>query len=124
MKLDVPRINKILNIFEPIIFPKAKSVFPFFAETIEVISSGRLVPIAIIVHPIILSLMLNNLASPFELSTTNSPPYFKATIPIIIPKILFKTDIFLVSIVSFFSFFCYFLFEKVFHLELKRKEEY
>ena len=80
--------------FEPIIFPSAKSVFPFLAETIEVISSGRLVPMAIIVQPIILLLTLKIFAKLFELSTTNSPPYFKEIIPKNTKNTLFIIEIF------------------------------
>ena len=71
----------MLKILEPMMLPKAKSVFPFSAETMEVISSGRLVPMAMMVQPMILSLTWKSFAKPFALSTTNSPPYFRATIP-------------------------------------------
>jgi hypothetical protein len=47
---------KILNIFDPIIAPTAISLSPFMILTIEVTTSGKLVPIATIVRPIITSL--------------------------------------------------------------------
>lgn len=40
----MPIISKILNIFEPIIFPIAISLFPFIAAVTLVTSSGKLVP--------------------------------------------------------------------------------
>ena len=45
----MPIISKILNIFEPIIFPIAISLFPFIAAVTLVTSSGKLVPTAKIV---------------------------------------------------------------------------
>lgn len=48
-----PRINNILNIFDPIIFPIAMSLFPFIAAVTLVTNSGRLVPTARIVKLII-----------------------------------------------------------------------
>ena len=49
---------KILNIFEPIIFPIAISLFPFIAAVTLVTSSGKLVPTAKIVKLINFSLKL------------------------------------------------------------------
>lgn len=49
-------MNNILNIFDPIIFPIAISLFPFIAAVTLVTSSGKLVPIASIVNPIIFHL--------------------------------------------------------------------
>jgi hypothetical protein len=48
----IPRIKKILNIFEPTIFPTAISAFFLKAAMVEVTSSGREVPIATTVNPI------------------------------------------------------------------------
>ena len=56
---DNPIINNKLNIFEPIIFPIAMSLSPFIAAITLVTSSGKLVPIATIVKPIIFALMCN-----------------------------------------------------------------
>jgi hypothetical protein len=52
---ESPRIQKILKIFEPTILPTAMSVCHFRAATIDVTSSGRDVPIATTVRPIIRS---------------------------------------------------------------------
>ena len=48
----------MLNMFEPIIFPIAISLFPLIAAVTLVTSSGKLVPIARIVRLIIFSLIL------------------------------------------------------------------
>ena len=48
----IPKIHKILNMFEPTIFPIAKSVSFLNAAVIETTISGREVPIAIIVAEI------------------------------------------------------------------------
>jgi hypothetical protein len=47
------RIKEMLNMFDPTILPIAISEFFLYAATTEVKSSGRLVPIATIVKPII-----------------------------------------------------------------------
>lgn len=57
MLADTPNISKILNILEPSIFPIAMSLSPFIAAVTEVTSSGKLVPIAIIVKLITFSLI-------------------------------------------------------------------
>ena len=49
---DIPRIKRILNMFEPIAFPRASALSPFRVATMEVTSSGSDVPIATIVRPI------------------------------------------------------------------------
>lgn len=49
------RIKRILKMQDQTTFPTARSEFPFFAATIEVANSGRDVPTAIMVNPIILS---------------------------------------------------------------------
>ena len=82
IKVATPIINVILNILEPIMFPTEISLLPFKAATTLVTSSGRLVPIAIIVKLIIFSLILKNSAIITELSTIKFPPNFNATIPI------------------------------------------
>ena len=48
----ISRINNILNILEPIALPSARPLSPFPVATIEVTSSGREVPTAMIVRPI------------------------------------------------------------------------
>lgn len=52
-----PRIKRILKILDPMIFPRAMSVFFLYAAIAEVASSGSEVPTAIIVSPMILSLI-------------------------------------------------------------------
>ena len=79
-----PKINKILNILDPIALPTAISFSPFLAATIEVTSSGNEVPTATIVRPTNYSLIPASLAKEDAVVTTNSPP---ATIPAI-PKIM------------------------------------
>ena len=79
-----PSTRSMLNILEPITFPSAISTSSFFAATIDVTSSGRLVPSATIVSPIRfwLSPRLEAMVeAPF---TTKSPPNFIATAPPII----------------------------------------
>ena len=49
---DIPRIKRILNIFEPIAFHRASALSPFRVATMEVTSTGSDVPIATIVRPI------------------------------------------------------------------------
>lgn len=63
----------MLNIFEPIIFPIAISLFPFIAAVTLVTNSGRLVPIASIVKLIIFSLIPIFSAMITALSTDKSP---------------------------------------------------
>ena len=53
-----PKISNMLNMFDPMMFPIAMSLFPFIAAITLVTSSGRLVPTARIVRLIIFSLML------------------------------------------------------------------
>lgn len=52
IKPRVPVMTKLLNILDPRMFPRAISPSPFSAATNEVDSSGRLVPIATMVRPI------------------------------------------------------------------------
>lgn len=49
----IDSINKILKIFEPMTLPIAMSLFFLRAATIEVINSGKEVPAAMMVNPII-----------------------------------------------------------------------
>lgn len=55
MMAETPRTQNILKIFDQIIFPTAMSFCPLRAATSDVTSSGRDVPIATTVRPIILS---------------------------------------------------------------------
>ncbi len=52
-----PRTTRELKVLEPIMSPIMRSVFPFPAATMEVASSGREVPIAMRMNPMIASLM-------------------------------------------------------------------
>ena len=47
-----PTTNRILKIFDPMMFPIAISALPFLAAVTEVTSSGNEVPKATIVRPI------------------------------------------------------------------------
>ena len=49
---DIPRIKRILKIFDPIALPSARPLSPFLVATMDVTSSGSDVPIAMIVSPI------------------------------------------------------------------------
>ena len=69
-----PKTIQILNILLPIILPTNSSSSPFFEDAIDVISSGSDVPKAIIVRPIILSLIPNTLAIDVEYLTTRLLP--------------------------------------------------
>lgn len=56
------KMRKILKIFDPIIFPTARSLFFFMAATTEVASSGNDVPMATMVKLITFSLTPSELA--------------------------------------------------------------
>ena len=71
----------------PIIFPIPISVCPLRIAIIEVINSGKEVPIAITVNPIIFSDKPNSVAITTALSTVSIAPIYNTTIPIpISPK--------------------------------------
>ena len=78
---DVPRIKRILNIFEPIAFPRASALSPFRVATMEVTSSGSDVPIATIVRPIKFWLTPKDTAIWLALCTTRLPPRMTAASP-------------------------------------------
>ena len=73
-KAVVPTTNRILKILLPTILPMAMSAFPFNAADTDVTSSGREVPRATIVRPIILSLNPMVLAIEEAASTLKSHP--------------------------------------------------
>lgn len=81
---DIPRINNMLNILEPIALPSARPLSPFLVATIDVTSSGREVPIATIVSPIKFWLTPKLAAMMQALSTTRLPPNITAIRPPII----------------------------------------
>ena len=76
-----PSTRRMLKILEPMTFPSAISTSSFLAATMEVTSSGRLVPMAIMVSPINVWLSPRRTAIAEAPSTTKSPPYLIAIIP-------------------------------------------
>ena len=89
----VPTTNKILKILLPTIFPIAISAFPFNAADTEVTSSGREVPKATIVSPMILSLKPSVLAMALAASTLTSLPQTMRTRPNTAPAIILHKGI-------------------------------
>ena len=69
MRAVIPRISRVLNMFEPITFPIAISAFPCMEERKLTTISGAEVPIPTIVSPITNSLIPNFLATAEEPST-------------------------------------------------------
>lgn len=79
---DIPRINNMLKILEPITFPSAISHSHFVEAIIDVTYSGSDVPIAYpIVRPIKWTLSPNAEAMYEVETTTNLPPITMAIIP-------------------------------------------
>ena len=76
-----PSTKRILKILEPMTLPSAISTSSFLEATMEVTSSGRLVPMAMIVSPISVWLSPRLDAIEDAPSTTKSPPYLIAIIP-------------------------------------------
>lgn len=106
----VPNIKNEFNIHEPIKFPTAKSPSFFITAIIDVINSGKAVPIATIVKPITLSEIPYFIAISVDSFTTISPPNFNATTPNIIKIIdnnMFSDlfDFWLFSLTDFFISF-------------------
>ena len=77
----MPKINKVLEILDPIIFPKDMSEFPFMLAKTETINSGAEVPKATIVKPITKLEMPNFLAIDEEPSINISAPFIKKIKP-------------------------------------------
>ena len=84
----IPITAKRLNIFDPTTFPIAISCSPFRAAITEAASSGKEVPRATIVKPIIKSLTPNSTATPtapqtsiLELTINKISPKTSQTIP-------------------------------------------
>lgn len=75
-----PKTMKILNTFDPIILPTATSRFFFRKATSEVMISGRLVPIEIMVAEIRNSLHPHVCAIDTTESTVNLPPTYSPSI--------------------------------------------
>ena len=78
-----PKMREMFIMFEPITFPRARSFLPFFAATIEVTSSGKLVPTATMVIPTRASLIPILIAKNFDVVETHSPPNTTAARPAI-----------------------------------------
>ena len=74
IETETPPTNAILNRFEPKIFPKTISGFFIFAAAIVPAISGRLVPKATTVTPIIMEDILKYSAKVIALFTTNVLP--------------------------------------------------
>ena len=74
----IPKMPKILKILDPITLPRAMSSSCLIAATMLVASSGKLVPAATIVNPIIASGMLQSFAM-------KTAPARKAFAPVINP---------------------------------------
>ncbi len=76
-----PSIKKILAIFDPVTFAIAISVLPCRLAVTETMSSGRLVPIATMVRPMIACEILNRLAMLTAPSTRILPPKVRSHSP-------------------------------------------
>ena len=91
IQVENPRMNKILKMFEPTTFPMAMSFSPLQAATMEIISSGRLVPKAMIVRPIRRSLIPKARAMYSALLIVNCPPAIIPASPRTVKRMLFQT---------------------------------
>ena len=78
---EIPRMNIILKMHDPTALPNAIPESPFFAATMEVMSSGSEVPIATIVSPTRVSLIPSECAIRLALLTTRLPPRMIAISP-------------------------------------------
>ncbi len=78
---DIPSMNNMLKILEPIALPNARPLSPFLVATIDVTSSGKDVPIATIVRPMKFWLTPKLDAIIQALSTTRLPPNITAASP-------------------------------------------
>lgn len=97
MRLLAQRIKRILKILDPMTFPSARSVFFLYAATAEVASSGSEVPIAIMVRPIILSLIPKLFAIKIAPFTIHSPPKMSPANPSMIHRSDFQIGSCLIS---------------------------
>ena len=85
-----PKINNVLNMFEPTTFPTDISILFEIALVILTESSGRLVPSATIVRPIKMLGIFSFLAIALAADTKKSAPLISSTIPIIKNRIFKK----------------------------------
>jgi len=81
MRLEIPKIHKMLKIFEPITFPTAISYSFFNVATTDEANSGMLVPTEIIVKPITVSLTPSSRATKTAPLISNSEPATKMQTP-------------------------------------------
>lgn len=93
MKAEAPSMTKIFIIFDPTTFPMAISGFHLLAATIEVTSSGILVPIATTVNHIIACDNQKYFAIFTEPSTRIFQPIKRTIIPPIIQRIAFQVEV-------------------------------
>ena len=96
IKPVTPNTNNMFIMFEPTMFPTAKSERFFSAATTHVTNSGKLVPNAMIVKPIMRSDMFNARAIFTDESTIKLLLKITAAMPTIKNKIIFIPDIFCV----------------------------
>lgn len=94
---DTPTINRALKMFEPTMFPTAKSGVPLRADTRLTQNSGMLVPIATIVNPITICGIFSFSATATAPSVSRSAPHKTRLIPTRI-KTMFR------SIISYLIF--------------------
>ena len=78
---ETPNTTRMFIIFEPIIFPIAKLASPLFMATKVVANSGKDVPIATIVIPIMIGGIPKISANPTAPSTKKCEPKPKAKTP-------------------------------------------
>lgn len=100
----IPNTNKILNKLDPIMFPITISECFFIAAAIHVTNSGKLVPNAMTVKPIIRSDTCKACAISMAESTVIFAPNISAAIPITTNKIIFAVDIVVTGSVSVLCF--------------------
>ena len=96
----IPRTIRMLKILEPTALPSAMSTSFLRAATMEVISSGRLVPKATMVRPMRFSLMPKAEAMVLAPSTTQSLPSVIPAIPMTMKIRLLGTDMTFMSAAS------------------------
>ena len=100
-----PKIKEMFMMFEPMMFPRARSFSPFFAAITDVTSSGKLVPKATIVSPTRASLMPILIVKNCAVVETHSPPKTTAASPKIKHKIICQTFNGFSSVCSEFEMF-------------------
>ena len=89
---ETPKIQNILNMFDPTTLPTAMSTFFLYAATAEVASSGKDVPTATTVSPISAWLTPKLLAKATAPSTIHFPPKVNPINPAMIIKVDFNGE--------------------------------